>query len=266
MSQVAKLKQIIEHFKIKYDPKLDLKKQPDIMKQLAVKLNIVLKGTFSNKMKMVFKAFNDYAKRRQLFSQDKSSKKESELDRQIRANNTFVHRSGIKQMVPEAQKFLFPNFQAPRQEQGLLKERDIDRGIIKQIELSREIEGRGVSELKDLVTQLLPKEQREQEQEQARLFAGERDILSKLTEEQQDVLASGGKLPKEVMSRLDSSGRDYVNLLFGEEDENLPNIVIDHELRTAAPSLGNRIETEADFKPFSGNSFDTDSLFSEDSL
>ena len=241
MSQVAKLKQIIEYFKIKYDPKLDLKKQPDIMKQLAVKLNIVLKGTFSNKIKMVFKAFNDYAKRRQLFSQDKSSKKESELDKQIRANNTFVHRSGIKQMVPEAQKFLFPNFQAPRQEQGLLKERDIDRGIIKQIELSREIEGRGVAELKDLVTQLLPKEQ-------------------------QNELAISGRLPKDVMARLDSSGRDYVNLLFGEEDENLPNIVIDHELRTSAPSLGNRIETETDFKPFSGNSFDTDSLFSEDSL
>ena len=95
-SNLSKIRSIIQHFKIKYDIKLDLKNQPYVLDQLARILNIKLeKLSFEKKLSKILKAFNEYSKKRQLFDQSESINKPRE-------------RTGEKTGVPEAQKFIIP--------------------------------------------------------------------------------------------------------------------------------------------------------------
>jgi hypothetical protein len=96
-SNLSKIRSIIQHFKIKYDIKLDLKNQPYVLDQLARILNIKLESklSFEKKLSKILKAFNEYSKKRQLFDQSESINKPRE-------------RTGEKTGVPEAQKFIIP--------------------------------------------------------------------------------------------------------------------------------------------------------------
>jgi hypothetical protein len=96
-SNLSKIRSIIQHFKIKYDIKADLKNQPYVLDQLARILNIKLESklSFEKKLSKILKAFNEYSKKRQLFDQSESINKPRE-------------RTGEKTGVPEAQKFIIP--------------------------------------------------------------------------------------------------------------------------------------------------------------
>jgi hypothetical protein len=154
-SNISKLKSIIQLFKIKFNDLKHLRLQPEILDQVAGRLNIRLnkKDSFNKKMLAILRAFIKYQKNRQLFDQDKSK-----VDQAFEAQNKARHRSGEKTGVPEAQKIIIPSgFQQPQQTNQIFSE--------KQVESLRDLIKDRTREIKDLQKALAPKERLEFEEE-----------------------------------------------------------------------------------------------------
>ena len=247
-NNIQRLEQILLYFKIKFSNVKD----DTILNQLAYKLNIKLgKTSFNNKVKLLLKAFDEFSKMRQVFSQ------KNPVDKAFEENNTGRRQSSSQATgVPEAQKVItIPSQFAQPQAQGLLTERDIDRTILNEIKLSRKLGNELGEEIKEITTQALPEAFQDTTREQSRLFAGERNILSTFTEEEQNDLMTGKPVPK--LERLSSAGREYLNLILGNDDDSVPSIVIENMKNSGQPQFGDRFN---DDEEYDDDSFDTDIL------
>ncbi len=96
-NNLKRLEQILLYFKIKFD---DIKDET-ILNQLAYKLNIKLgKTSFNNKVKLLLKAFDEFSKMRQVFSQ------KNYVEKAFEENNTVRGQSASQATgVPEVQKY-----------------------------------------------------------------------------------------------------------------------------------------------------------------
>jgi hypothetical protein len=246
-NNIKRLEQILLYFKIKFSNVKD----DTILNQLAYKLNIKLgKTSFNNKVKLLLKAFDEFSKMRQVFSQ------KNPVDKAFEENNTARRQSSSQATgVPEAQKVItIPSQFSQPQAQGLLTERDIDRTILNEIKLSRKLGNELGEEIKEITTQALPEAFQDTTREQSRLFAGERNILSTLTEKEQDDLMTGKPVSK--LERLSSAGREYLNLILGNDDDSVPSIVIENMKNSEQPQFGDRFNDDE----YDDDSFDTDIL------
>jgi hypothetical protein len=249
-NNIERLEQILLYFKIKFSNVKD----DTILNQLAQKLNVKLgKTSFKNKVKLLLKAFDEFSKMRQVFSQ------KNPIDKAFEENNNVRRQSSSQATgVPEAQKVItipsqLPSQFAQPQAQGLLTERDIDRTILNEIKLSRKLANELGEEIKEITTQVLPEEFQETTREQSRLFAGERNLISTLTEKEQDDLMTGKPVPK--LERLSSAGREYLNLILGNDDDSVPSIVIENMKNSGNPQFGDRFNDD-DSLDFEDDSLD----------
>jgi hypothetical protein len=230
-NNIQRLEQILLYFKIKFSNVKD----DTILNQLAYKLNIKLgKTSFNNKVKLLLKAFDEFAKMRQVFSQ------KNYVDKAFEENNTVKRQSSSQATgVPEAQKVItIPSQFVQPQAQGLLTERDIDRTILNEIKLSRKLGNELGEEIKEIATQLLPEESQSAAEEKAMLLAGERDIVSTFTAAQLDAIMSGELVPE--FERLTPAGRKYLKLSLGIDDDSVPSIVIENMKNSGNPQFGDR--------------------------
>jgi hypothetical protein len=255
LPSVERLEQILLYFKIKFSNVKD----DNILNQLAQKLNVKLgKTSFNKKVKLLLKAFDEFSKMRQVFSQ------KNYVDKAFEENNTVRRQSSSQATgVPEAQKVItIPSQFSQPQAQGLLTERDIDRTILNEIKLSRKLGNELGEEIKEITTQVLPEAFQETTREQSRLFAGERNILSTFTEEEQDAIMRGETVPE--LERLSSAGREYLNLVLGIDDDSVPSIVIENMKNSGQPPFGDRFNNDEELVD---DEYEDDSLdFEDDSL
>ena len=215
------------------------------------------KTSFNKKVKLLLKAFDEFSKMRQVFSQ------KNYVDKAFEENNTVRRQSSSQATgVPEAQKVItipsqLPSQFAQPQAQGLLTERDIDRTILTEIKLSRKLANELGEEIKEITTQVLPEEFQETSREKNKLLAGERDILSTYTEAELDAIMTGKPVP---IRNLSDAGREYLNLVLGNDDDSEPSIVIENK-KNVRPPLGDGKNSNND------EEYEDDSLdFEDDSL
>jgi hypothetical protein len=256
-NNLKRLEQILLYFKIKFD---DIKDET-ILNQLAYKLNIKLgKTSFNNKVKLLLKAFDEFSKMRQVFSQ------KNYVEKAFEENNTVRGQSASQATgVPEVQKVItIPSQFSQPQAQGLLTERDIDRTILNEIQLSRKLGNELGEEIKEIATQLLPEAFQSAAEEANMLLAGQRDIVSTFTAAQLDAIMSGKLVPQ--FERLTPAGRKYLKLSLGIDDDSEPSIVIENK-KNVRPQLGERYNNNDDeYEDDSEEEEDDSSDFEDDSL
>jgi hypothetical protein len=255
-NNLKRLEQILLYFKIKFSNVKD----DTILNQLAQKLNVKLgKMSFNKKVKLLLKAFDEFSKMRQVFSQ------KNYVDKAFDENNTVRRQSSSQATgVPEAQKVItIPSQFVQPQAQGLLTERDIDRTLLNEIQLSRKLGNELGEEIKKIATQALPEEFQSAAEEENRLLAGQRDIVSTFTAAELDAIMSGELVPE--FERLTPAGRKYLKLSLGIDDDSVPSIVIENMKNSERPQFGDGINNNNDEEDDSEEEEDDDSV-DDDSL